>query len=213
LERFLQLCAEDNMIVANLTTPAQLFHALRRQVKGEARKPLVVMSPKSLLRLPAAVSKPSDFTDAAFQPVIPATADPAAAKRLVFCSGKLYYELANAAGPEVALARIEQLYPWPEADVRAEIERYAGAEVIWAQEEPENMGAWSFLRPRLDALLEAATGDGSKRAQYAGRKASASPAVGSGKVHASEQEALIARAVGTSREEAEALKPVMGASA
>ena len=206
LERFLQLCAEENLIVANLTTPAQLFHALRRQAKRAVKKPLVVMSPKSLLRLPAAVSKPEDFTDGAFQPVIPAAAEPGGVKKLVFCSGKLYYELANAAPAGVAVARIEQLYPWPEAEVQAEIARYPGAEVVWAQEEPANMGAWTFLRDRLDALVQAAHGgDCAKRARYAGRKASASPAVGSAKVHEREQERLIADAVGTAPAAAEAI--------
>ena len=195
LERFLQLCAEDNMIVANLTTPAQLFHALRRQVLRTEKKPLVVMSPKSLLRLPAAFSTPKDFTDGAFQPVIPSDVEPAKAKRLVFCSGKLAYELLGAATGDVAVARVEQLYPFPAAEVRAEIERYADAEVVWVQEEPQNMGAWTFVQPRMEEILDDLRG-GCNRLRYIGRKASASPAVGSHKVHVAEQEALIAEAMG-----------------
>ncbi len=191
--------------MANLTTPAQLFHALRRQVKRAAKKPLVVMSPKSLLRLPAAVSAPADFSDGAFQPVIPASAE--RADRIVFCSGKLYYELAAAAHEGVAVTRVEQLYPWPEAEVRAELERFPGAEVVWAQEEPANMGAWTFVRERLEADVEAVRGRFA-RVRYAGRKASASPAVGSGKVHTKEQERLIADAVHVPVSEAEAIKPV-----
>ena len=193
LERFLQLCAEENLIVANLTTPANLFHALRRQVKAVIKKPLVVMSPKSLLRLPAAVSRPEDFIDGAFQPVIPATAS--SATRHVFCSGKVYYDLIAKAPEGVAVTRVEQLYPWPEAEVRAEIERIGAETVVWCQEEPKNMGAWTFVREYLETTLDALRG-GCHRIEYAGRKASASPAVGSGKVSTAEQEAFLAAALG-----------------
>ncbi len=193
LERFLQLCAEDNMIVANLTTPANLFHALRRQVTATAKKPLVVMSPKSLLRLPAAVSAPADFTDGGFLPVIPATA--ATADRHVFCSGKVYYDLIAAAPEGVAVTRVEQIYPWPDAEVRAEIERIGASTVVWAQEEPRNMGAWTFVREYLEATLDQMNG-GCHRIEYAGRRASASPAVGSGKISAAEQQTLVAAALG-----------------
>ena len=204
LERFLQLCAEDNMVVANLTTPAQLFHALRRQALRREKKPLVVMSPKSLLRLPAAHSEPKDFTDGAFQPLIPAGLAPEQVKRLVFTSGKLYYELAGAGTGDVAVARLEQFYPFPEAEVRAEIERYPGAEVVWAQEEPKNMGAWTFVQPLFEALLDEVRG-GCHRLRYVGRKASASPAVGSNKIHVREQEALVAEAMGVPRADADVL--------
>ncbi|HEX8298698.1 MAG TPA: multifunctional oxoglutarate decarboxylase/oxoglutarate dehydrogenase thiamine pyrophosphate-binding subunit/dihydrolipoyllysine-residue succinyltransferase subunit [Rubricoccaceae bacterium] len=196
-ERFLQLCAEDNMVVANFTTPANYFHALRLQMRRPVAKPLIVMTPKSLLRLPAAVSRPEDFTDGAYQPFIPSGADPATAERLVLCSGKVYYDVMKArdglANPDsVAVARVEQLYPFPEADVQAEIQRFAGKPVVWLQEEPANMGAWMFIQPRLDALLP----DGA-RVEYAGRAAAASPATGSAARHTREQEALLNAALGT----------------
>jgi 2-oxoglutarate dehydrogenase E1 component len=203
LERFLQLCAENNLIVANFSTPANYFHALRRQVKQQARKPLVVMAPKSLLRHPMAVSHPDEFRQGTVREVIPATADPVMARRLVFCSGKVYYDLLALAeqhpaeAAQVAVARIEQLYPFPAAQMQAELERYRAVEaVLWVQEEPANMGAWTFLRPRLDDLLEAMYGDCTHRVQYAGRPASASPAVGSAAVHALEQADLCRRALG-----------------
>ena len=201
LERFLQLCAEENMVVCTFTTPANYFHALRRQVKREARKPLVVMAPKSLLRHPMVVSHPDELAQGRFQEVIPADADPAKAERLVFCSGKVYYDLLQARGDEgkdrVALARIEQFYPFPEAAVRAEMERYRGVkEVIWTQEEPANMGAWTFLRYRFDDLLEALHGDCTHRVRYAGRAARASTAVGSARMHQEEQDAIVRDALG-----------------
>ncbi len=196
LERFLQLCAEDNMIVATFTTPANLFHALRRQVKRKVKKPLVVMAPKSLLRHPMVVSTPEDLTEGHFHAVYPAEADPKKAKRLVFCSGKLYFDLVKELSDEeretVAITRIEQFYPWPEDEVKAEIERYKDVEdVVWAQEEPANMGAWGFLRHRLDDLLEAQHGECAKRIKYIGRPASASTATGSAKVHESQQNEIV----------------------
>ncbi len=195
-ERFLQLAAEDNLIVANYSTPANYFHALRRQVKRDVRKPLIVMTPKSLLRHPQAVSTVEDLAEGEYQALIPATTAPDGVSRLVFCSGKVYYDAVKALeGPGapagVALTRLEQWYPFPEEAVRAEIERYAGAEVIWLQEEPANMGAWFFLQPRFDALL-----DGGRRVLYAGRRPAASPATGSAAVHASEQEAILREALG-----------------
>ncbi len=206
LERFLQLCAEDNLTVGNFTTPANYFHALRRQVLREHKKPLVVMSPKSLLRLPAATSAVAEFSEGQFQKVIPATlhldgADAAGVEKLLFCSGKVYYDLAAALDADasrqgkVAIARVEQLYPWPEADIRAEIERFPNARVVWVQEEPANMGAWTFMRYRFDDLLAGLRGD-CTRVGYAGREASASPSTGSAKVHAHEQEELVADALG-----------------
>ena len=203
LERFLQLCAEDNMIVCNFTTPANYFHALRRQVKLQAKKPLVVMAPKSLLRHPAAISAPADLTETGLQEVIPATTSPETAERLLFCSGKVYYDLVHSLEgrdelrEHVAIARVEQFYPFPEDQIRAEIERYAGVqEVLWVQEEPANMGAWNFIRYRMDDLLESIHGDCNHRIRYAGRAASASPSSGSSKVHQHEQEELIERALG-----------------
>jgi 2-oxoglutarate dehydrogenase E1 component len=203
LERFLQLCAEDNMIVGNFTTPANFFHALRRQVKSAVRRPLVVMSPKSLLRHPLAVSDPDDFSERGFHPVYPAEADPAAADRLLLCGGKVYYDLLQALQKsedrrdKVAITRIEQYYPFPEEEIRSELTRYRNVkDVVWVQEEPANMGAWNFLRYRLDGLLEALHGDCTHRVAYVGRPASASPATGSAHVHQQEQQALVAEALG-----------------
>ncbi len=197
-ERFLQLCAEDNLIVCNFTTPANFFHALRRQVKQPVKAPLVVMAPKSLLRHPLAISDPDDFTERGFQEIIPAPDDPAGVERLVFCSGKVYYDLLQALEEasekqgRIALTRVEQYYPFPADQIRAEMERYRGVkDVLWVQEEPANMGAWSFLRPCFDDLLEALYGDCTRRIRYVGRAASASPATGSARVHQQEQQALI----------------------
>ncbi|MFN3597446.1 MAG: multifunctional oxoglutarate decarboxylase/oxoglutarate dehydrogenase thiamine pyrophosphate-binding subunit/dihydrolipoyllysine-residue succinyltransferase subunit [Rubricoccaceae bacterium] len=214
-ERFLQLCAEDNMIVANFTTPANYFHALRRQMKRGPRKPLVVMTPKSLLRHPQAVSAAEELSGGRFQPFIPAEVpDAAAVRRLVFCTGKVYYDALKArealeAPHTIALARVEQLYPFPEDDVRAEIARFPQAEVVWLQEEPANMGAWTFVQPRLDALVAAQHGgDCNRRTRYAGRRAAASPATGLGSVHAAEQEKLLAVARGADRDDADVQQAV-----
>ncbi len=205
LERFLQLCAEDNMIVGNFTTPANYFHALRRQVLREQKKPLVVMSPKSLLRLPAAQSTPEDFTDGQFQKLIPARAhldgvDAGSVEKLLFCSGKVYYDILSALDADeskhgkIALARLEQIHPFPEEDIRKEIERFPNASVTWVQEEPANMGAWTFVRYRFDDLLDELRAE-CPRVRYAGRMASASPSTGSAKVHAVEQQDLIGTAL------------------
>jgi 2-oxoglutarate dehydrogenase E1 component len=204
LERFLQLCAEGNMIVANLTTPANMFHGLRRQVHSTVRKPLVIMSPKSLLRHHLAVSVPEDFTEGGFRTLIPADVpDPAGVDRVVFCSGKVYYDTLQALEKDeartgrVALIRVEQLYPFPKHEIVDELDRFAGVEdVVWLQEEPANMGAWSFVRWRFDEILEERGGDCTHRIRYVGRPASASPATGSTHVHEREQAALIARATG-----------------
>jgi multifunctional 2-oxoglutarate metabolism enzyme len=203
LERFLQLCAEENMIVANFTTPANYYHALRRQIKREVRKPLVVMAPKSLLRHPMVISTPEELTQGTVQELIPATTDPSTAERLVFCSGKVYYDLVQVVegqegiGAKVAVARLEQYYPFPEEDIRAELERYKGVqEVVWLQEEPANMGAWTFVRYRFDDLLEGIYDDCKHRIKYVGRAASASPATGSAKVHQQEQDRILRQALG-----------------
>jgi len=194
LERFLQLCAENNMIVCSFSTPANLFHGLRRQSRKEIRKPLVVMSPKSLLRHPAVLSTPEELVDGSFQEIIPASNK--SAKRVVFCSGKVYYDLAEAATNEdVALVRIEQLYPFPTKAVVSELKRLKGAkDVVWVQEEPANMGAWSFIRDLLD---EAIHDSGLKvgRVKYVGRRASASPASGSAHVHSAEQQVILREAL------------------
>ncbi len=193
LERFLQLCAEDNIQVCNFTTPANYFHALRRQVKRNFRKPLIVMTPKSLLRLPAAVSPVADFTDptAGFREVIddamPA-ADAGRVRRVVLCSGKVYYDLAAKRAkdkvPGVAIVRLEQFYPWPEAQLKAVLTRYPNAtEWVWAQEESHNNGGWFFVRPLLEQM--------GYKFQFVGRDASASPSTGSQFVHEHEQADLV----------------------
>src|SRR5262249_46574803 len=151
LERFLTLCAGSNMRVANVTTPAQYFHLLRRQMEGAERKPLVVMTPKSLLRHPKAVSPLPDFWTGTFQPVIDdPSVNPAEARRIVFCSGKVFYDIAKArddAGrKDVAVVRLEQLNPFPAKELAALIARYPAADLVWAQEEARNMGGWVFVR-------------------------------------------------------------------
>jgi 2-oxoglutarate dehydrogenase E1 component len=191
LERFLQLCAEDNMQVVNPTTPAQMFHVLRRQMRRGFRKPLVVMTPKSLLRHPRAVSTLTEFADGGFAPLIDdATVDSARVKRLVFCSGKIFHVLDEAREArgvaDVALVRVEELYPFPASEVERTIARYpAVADAYWVQEEPANQGAWSFVRPLLTVRL------GGRRLRYAGRAEAASPATGSHAVHEEEERAII----------------------
>jgi 2-oxoglutarate dehydrogenase E1 component len=203
LERFLQLSAEQNMIVANYSTPANYFHALRRQVKRDVKKPHIIMTPKSLLRHPKCVSTPEDLIDGGVQEVIPAETAPADTTRHILCSGKVYYDLVEALADdkqrdEIAITRLEQFYPFPEQEVLGELERYANAdETVWVQEEPRNMGTWSFVRPRLDELLEDIHGPCKQRVQYVGRPASASPATGSAKVHDREQEKLVDEATDT----------------
>jgi 2-oxoglutarate dehydrogenase E1 component len=204
-ERYLQLCAEDNMQVANCTTPANYFHILRRQMRRGFRKPLVLMTPKSLLRHKLAVSSAADFTgDSHFRRIISDLNPPpeGETKRLVLCSGKLAYELMearDAAGDRgVEIVRMEQLYPFPSEPL---VERLKAmpklTDLIWAQEEPKNNGAWMFAEDLLEQCL-ADAGFAGKRAQYAGREASASPATGLAKRHAAEQAALIAAALGHS---------------
>ncbi len=191
LERFLQLCAEDNIQVANITTPANFFHALRRQMKREFQKPLVVMSPKSLLRHPAATSRLEELTTGGFQEILDDPAAPANPTRLIVCSGKVYYDLADYRAKhqiaDTALVRIEQLYPLNLRRLGEIAKKYAHAKLIWAQEESENMGAWSFIAPLLENTFH-------KRPVYAGRDASASPAVGSLGLHKLELAALLKQA-------------------
>ena len=151
MERYLQLCAKDNMFVANCTTPANMFHLLRRQVKANYRKPLVVFTPKSLLRLPQAVSHPKELAAGGFQTVISdAQVTPKQVKTVVFCTGKFYYDLAKAreekGRDDVALIRIEQLFPMPEKEMASELATYSNVkDIVWAQEEPRNMGAWGYM--------------------------------------------------------------------
>jgi 2-oxoglutarate dehydrogenase E1 component len=197
LERYLQLCAEDNIQVANCTTPSNYFHILRRQMLRPFRKPLVIMTPKSLLRHKRAVSTLADMGEgSSFHRCLDdlATLDPAKVKRLVLCSGKVYYELADERDAQkredVYILRVEQLYPFP-GDVIADYAgRFPGLEaVVWCQEEPKNAGAWSFVEP----LIEDALG---RRAAYAGRAAAASTATGLARRHAAEQAKLIHEALG-----------------
>ena len=210
LERYLQLCAEDNMQVANCTTPANYFHILRRQLLREFRKPLVVMTPKSLLRHKLAVSSVAEFTgDSHFRRLVSDSRAPAKGetRRLVLCSGKLGYELIEArdasledgAGDKTTeIVRVEQLYPFPSEPL---VERLRAMpkleELVWAQEEPQNNGAWFFVDPLLESCLDEAGFKG-RRPRYAGRPSSASPATGLAKRHASEQASLIADALGHS---------------
>ena len=205
LERYLQLCAEDNLQVANITTPANYFHALRRQMHRPFRKPLIVMTPKSLLRHKRAVSKAGDFIGNGHfmrilsDPHAPADAD---VRRLVLCSGKVAYDLMDArdaAGlTDTAIVRIEQLYPFPGDPLVVRLDRMAKLEeVVWAQEEPKNNGGWSFVEPFIEECLARAKVMPS-RARYAGRKAAASPATGLAKRHQAEQASLVADALGQS---------------
>jgi 2-oxoglutarate dehydrogenase E1 component len=190
LERFLQLCAEDNMQVVNLTTPAQLFHCLRRQMKRTLRKPLVVMSPKSLLRLPAAVSRIDELADGRFFHILDDASrpSPSKTKRVILCSGKVYYDLdayrtANKIG-DTTIIRVEMLYPLNKSRIRELVPQNNDISIVWCQEEPKNMGAWQFIAPQLAETL-------GRMPKYAGRKASASPAVGSLAVHKLEQAELV----------------------
>ncbi|WP_049579154.1 multifunctional oxoglutarate decarboxylase/oxoglutarate dehydrogenase thiamine pyrophosphate-binding subunit/dihydrolipoyllysine-residue succinyltransferase subunit, partial [Streptomyces sp. SBT349] len=192
IERFLALCAQKNMTVAMPTTPANYFHLLRWQVHNPHHKPLVIFTPKWMLRLKAATSAAVDFTEGGFRPVIgDATADPAAVRKVVLCSGKVYYELAaerdKRTSTDVALVRVERLYPLPAAELRTELARYANAEaVVWMQEEPANQGAWPFVALNLEEQVE-----GIERIRRVSRSASSSPAVGSAKRHQAEQQALL----------------------
>ncbi len=192
LERFLQLCAQNNMQVCNLTTPAQIFHALRRQIKREFRIPLIVMSPKSLLRHPQAVSTVEDLTKGTFQEVIPdGKVDMAKAKKCIFVSGKLYYELADFREKnkitDTAIVRVEQLYPFPETQIKAALKGAKKMEIIWTQEEPQNMGAWTNIVHPLTALMDEM---GLPAPQYVGREHRASPATGTTKRHIQEQQKI-----------------------
>ncbi len=196
LERFLQLCAEENMIVGNFTTPAQYFHALRRQKHSPTRKPLIVMTPKSLLTHPRAVSHVEDFLDdSRFQEILPDAYEfehPERVSRVIFCSGKVYYDLLTYREEQqikdAAIVRVEQLYPLNREGVKMAISPYSNAKkFIWCQEEPLNMGAWSFMQPRLAKLTKA-------RVRYAGRERASSPSTGSKAVHKREQKKLVEKA-------------------
>jgi 2-oxoglutarate dehydrogenase E1 component len=197
LERFLQLCAENNMQVCVPSTPAQMFHMLRRQMRQSFRKPLIVMTPKSLLRHELSVSSLEDLSAGGFARVIGEVDDVPAqqVQRVVFCSGKVYFDLLQARRKEalrdVALVRIEQLYPFPSEEYQAMLNRYPNArEVVWCQEEPQNQGAWYQIRHRLQELVM-----GRRPVLYAGRGPSAAPATGIAKIHEIEQQTLVAAAL------------------
>jgi 2-oxoglutarate dehydrogenase E1 component len=202
LERYLQLCAERNMRVCNFTTPANYFHALRRQLKANYRKPLVVMTPKSLLRHKLAVSSLAEFgPGSAFRHVIPevdAIAPEEKVKRVVLCTGKVYYDLLQERRErkidDVAIIRLEQIYPFPVKSLPLALAPYKNAEVVWCQEEPENMGAWHFVDRRIEKVL-GGLDIKAKRPVYVGREEAASPATGLAKVHAAQQEALVRAAL------------------
>jgi 2-oxoglutarate dehydrogenase E1 component len=205
LERFLQQCAEDNWIVANCTTPANYFHILRRQIHRDFRKPLVLMTPKSLLRHKMAISEAADFTTgSSFHRCLWDDAQKGNSdtklladdkiKQVVICSGKVYYDLLeerDARGiDDVYLLRVEQFYPFPALALTKELERFKGAKMVWCQEEPKNQGAWSFIEPNLEWVLTRLKAK-HKRPRYAGRNASASPATGLASAHKSQQAALV----------------------
>jgi len=203
LERFLQLCAANNLCVCYPSTPAQYFHLLRRQVREGFERPLIVMTPKSLLRLPAAGSAVEEITNGGFQPVIGDVnaGDPNAVTRIVFCSGKVFYDLSEArkkAGESsVAIVRVEQFYPFPLSAITETIATYANAnELIWCQEEPKNMGAWTFMEGKFEDLVP-----GGDQLRYVGRAESASPATGNYSVHTQEQEKLVSEALLQNREQ------------
>ncbi len=196
LERYLQLCAEDNIQVCYVSTPAQYFHVLRRQMRDAQRKPLIMMTPKSLLRHPQVISLPTEFVDGKFNEVIDdASADTRKVQRVVFCSGKVYYDARQMMQQQnienVALCRLEQFYPYPKDRLREVVLKYSNAaDVVWLQEEPKNMGAWHFLADRLrEDLIQ------SQKLRYAGRNSSASAATGSLKRHQAEQEKLLKEAL------------------
>jgi len=203
LERFLQLCAENNMQVCVPSTPAQMFHMLRRQMRRAFRKPLIVMTPKSLLRHKLSVSPIDELTRGHFQNVIDEVDDIAAAKvrRVVFCSGKVYFDLLEARRSfgiqDVAVVRVEQLYPFPSDEYRAVIQKYANArEIVWCQEEPQNQGAWYQIRHRLQEPLSS-----KDQLLYSGRAPAAAPATGIAKMHAEQQAELIEAALRGDRSE------------
>ena len=193
LERFLQLCAEENMQVCYPTTPGQYFHLLRRQVRRQARKPLVVMTPKSLLRHPQAVSTLEELASGGFQEVMDDTGKGAAVDTVLFCSGKIYYELSARRDAleknRTRIIRLEQFFPFPEARMRTLAKKYAKAKNWhWVQEEPENMGGWSFVRPRIESVI-------GKPLSYVGRQPAASPATGFPAIYRQQQAAIIDAAV------------------
>ncbi|MGK5085823.1 2-oxoglutarate dehydrogenase E1 component [Bdellovibrionota bacterium FG-1] len=205
LERFLQLCGKNNLTVANFTTPAQLFHGLRRQIKRDFRKPLIIMSPKSMLRHPLAISSLADFAQGQFQEVITDTAmtsisDRNEIKRIILCSGKIYYDLLAERTlqnrKDTAIIRVEQLYPWPAAALKKALNEFKNTQkIIWVQEEPQNMGAWSFVFNTWSGGYDQfGRNMGNKPIFYVGRDVGAASAGGSPKVHETEQKEILKKA-------------------
>ena len=201
-ERYLQLCAERNMRICNITTPGNYYHALRRQLKANYRKPLVLMTPKSLLRHKLAVSSLAEFgPDTSFRYVIPevdALVPEEQVKRVVICTGKVYYDLLqqrrDSKVQDVAILRLEQMYPFPKQSLGRALAPYRNADVVWCQEEPENMGAWSFVDRRIESVLREINHK-AQRPIYVGRQEAASPATGLAKVHQQQQETLVREAL------------------
>jgi 2-oxoglutarate dehydrogenase E1 component len=206
LERFLQLAGENNIVVANFTTPAQLFHALRRQLKRDFRKPMIVMTPKSLLRHPLAVSTLKDLSEGQFESVIDDPTwknlkDLSKVRKIILCSGKIYYDLAaereSKNKRDLAIVRIEEIYPWPERALAEIINRYTKAEeIFWVQEEPRNQGAWSYIFCQwLGGYSEFFKAVGNKTIRFIGRKISAAPTTGSHKAHVRIQNEIVTKAI------------------
>jgi 2-oxoglutarate dehydrogenase E1 component len=210
LERYLQMCAEDNMQVANCTTPANYFHILRRQLKRDIRKPLILMTPKSLLRHKRAVSHLDEMAvDTSFHRILWDDAQLQSdgikllpdekIRRVVLCSGKVYYDLyedrEKRGIDDIYLMRIEQLYPWPHKTLISELSRFKNAEMVWCQEEPANMGAWTFVQPGIERALDY-IGATHRRPHYAGRPASAATATGLMTKHQKELRAFLDDALG-----------------
>jgi len=196
IERYLQLCADGNIQAVNATTPAQYFHLLRRQMRQPQAKPLILFTPKSLLRLPAAASPIEALTQGGFRVVLddPEAADRGLVERILFCSGKVYYDLRaereKRGDFKTAIVRLEQLYPFPGQILRAVLSAYSNADrLVWVQEEPRNMGAWSFVAERESEFLPSGVS-----LRYVGRTASPSPATGNAGVHKRETERFVAEA-------------------
>jgi 2-oxoglutarate dehydrogenase E1 component len=211
LERFLMLCARNNIQVCNCSTPAQYFHLLRRQVKRSFRKPLIVMTPKSLLRHPQVISPLADLSRGEFREVLDDPARPARPRRLIFCSGKIFYDLLKARGEtadgSTAIVRVEQLYPFPARMLSGILESYRSArERVWVQEEPRNRGAWMSMRERFSQELPGVS------LTYVGRDEAASPATGSHQVHAREQEEILQEALGAKGTAARGAAPAQPAA-
>jgi 2-oxoglutarate dehydrogenase E1 component len=197
VERYLQLCSEHNMQVCVPSTPAQMFHLLRRQMLRNCRKPLVVMTPKSLLRHKECTSSLDDLASGFYRRVLPEVDDinPRKVKHIILCSGKVYYELLSKRRSkqrnDFAIIRVEQLYPFPGPELNRILKCYTSTkELVWVQEEPKNQGAWDFVKPRIPAML-----DKTWNLHYVGRESSSAPAVGSAKLHAVQQRELINRAI------------------